>query len=322
MAGGVVTGARDPGSMRRQTTALATLARNQHGVFSTSQAHHLGFTRHHISTRCRRGDWIPVQRSIFRLAGSTFGLEARLAATCLCIPGAVASHESAAWLHGFPYLSGRVPSVVCVKSEGASTAEHARVHRYDGLEHHDLSVVAGLPVTNQALTIFHLSAVLPAGLIARIVDDRLSARAVTVEDLLALADYWTRRGRPRRDVMRRLLRRRATGYVPPASALEYEFLAVVRHAGLPEPVKQSPLPWDGQRPGRVDFFFPDQGVVVEVDGRRWHAREGDFENDRQRDRLAQLRGLMALRYTWYEVTRTPRAVVAELTHALDRSQAA
>jgi very-short-patch-repair endonuclease len=64
---------------------------------------------------------------------------------------------------------------------------------------------------------------------------------------------------------------------------------------------------------RVDFAWPHAGLVVEVDGARWHP---DPAVDRARDNaLAQL-GWRVLRYTWAEVLHDQARVLAEIRAAL------
>ena len=55
--------------------------------------------------------------------------------------------------------------------------------------------------------------------------------------------------------------------------------------------------------GRRDFVYQRQRVILELDGRRWHSRDQDFETDRERDNAAVLAGYRPLRFTWRQVTR-------------------
>jgi very-short-patch-repair endonuclease len=42
---------------------------------------------------------------------------------------------------------------------------------------------------------------------------------------------------------------------------------------------------------------PDWNLVIEADGRHWHARVEDFEEDRRRDNELATRGIQVLRFT-------------------------
>jgi very-short-patch-repair endonuclease len=61
---------------------------------------------------------------------------------------------------------------------------------------------------------------------------------------------------------------------------------------------------DGTRTfARVDFLWPDLGVVVEVSGRRGHASDAERACDAQRRNELQDAGLRIYEYTWDDVTR-------------------
>jgi len=60
--------------------------------------------------------------------------------------------------------------------------------------------------------------------------------------------------------------------------------------------------------------------VAGPDGRPWHSRVADFENDRVRDRRAAAHGFATLRFTHADLTR-PAAVTAAEILAVFRSYA-
>ena len=67
---------------------------------------------------------------------------------------------------------------------------------------------------------------------------------------------------------------------------------------------------------RVDFFFEDHGIVVEVNGRRGHASDAERERDGQRRGELTDLGLLVYEYTWNEVTRQPYMVARTLRQRL------
>jgi very-short-patch-repair endonuclease len=80
--------------------------------------------------------------------------------------------------------------------------------------------------------------------------------------------------------------------------------------------RQVPLP----HVGRVDFLI-GRGLVVEVDGRRFHDIEEQFESDRARDAAISAEGLRSLRFShdqvvgrWNEVERAVLAALARGDH--------
>ena len=63
---------------------------------------------------------------------------------------------------------------------------------------------------------------------------------------------------------------------------------------------------------RVDAFWPDYGVVVECDSRRWHMSWAARQKDHERDAVLRLAGLIPVRLTWTEVVIHPERGAARL----------
>ena len=86
-------------------------------------------------------------------------------------------------------------------------------------------------------------------------------------------------------------------------------LALVREAGLP-------VPRANVQVGRheVDFLWPEQRLVVEVDGFGFHSSRAAFERDRDADLTAG--GYRVIRVTRRQITEEPFMVVARLAQAL------
>jgi len=99
-----------------------------------------------------------------------------------------------------------------------------------------------------------------------------------------------------------ILGERDADYVPPASELEALFHELVRAAGLPEPVGQLDV-GDGQGwIGRVDFAYPRIGLLIELDGGRFHSALLDREGDRRRDQRLLAGGWRhVVRLSWFDL---------------------
>jgi very-short-patch-repair endonuclease len=95
------------------------------------------------------------------------------------------------------------------------------------------------------------------------------------------------------------------------SEAEERLLALIRSAELPEPELNV-------RIGRheVDFLWRDRGLVVEVDGFRYHSSRDAFERDRLRDAELGAQGFTVMRITWRQIVGSPEAVVARIAMAL------
>ncbi len=68
----------------------------------------------------------------------------------------------------------------------------------------------------------------------------------------------------------------------------------------------------------VDALWPQQRLIVEVDGYVFHGHRGAFERDRAKDATLTAAGYRVVRVTWRQLTRDPEAVVAMLSAALAR----
>jgi hypothetical protein len=100
------------------------------------------------------------------------------------------------------------------------------------------------------------------------------------------------------------------------SPLEYRYDRDVERAhGLPSARRQVPfVKPDGTR-GYRDRCYEEYGLVVELDGKRFHD-EDRSDRDRRRDNDATLTTGATLRYGWDDVTRTPCETAAQVHAAL------
>jgi very-short-patch-repair endonuclease len=117
------------------------------------------------------------------------------------------------------------------------------------------------------------------------------------------------------DIANVVSRRHLDGREPALTDSEAEevLLAIVRGGGLPEPRLNAMIGGF-----RVDFYWPEAGVVLEVDGFAVHGLPRRFEGDRRRDlRLAAV-GLQVVRVTWRQITEEPGEMLALLGQVLAR----
>ena len=91
------------------------------------------------------------------------------------------------------------------------------------------------------------------------------------------------------------------------SKLEGRFLAVLRDARLVLP--QTNISAGGRR---VDCYWPQERLVVELDSYRYHRSRHAWEQDRPREREARARGEEFRRYTYGDVFDEPQLMLAEL----------
>ena len=280
---------------------IARLSRLQHGAWSRRQALEVGGTPTTIGTRVRRGVWVAQDTGVYAHAASVPTWHRSVMAAVLAEPWAVASHRTAAALHRLPGFRQGRPEIT-VRPGANARGKLAVVHR--GV---DVQVTGRdrIPVTTVAQTFVDLSQVAQE---AR-VREALSSAVLADRRLLAqLRDrYCTLAPRGGRNL--RALRRILWAFGDDAPVAESE-LEVRLHRVLDDDAIP-PVHWQARFPGRqpghdrVDGAIPSWKLVIEADGRAWHARVDDFERDRRRDAEAAAAGWATLRFTWHQLVHEP-----------------
>ena len=188
------------------------------------------------------------------------------------------------------------------------------VHRSTILTSRDLRIHDGLPVTAPARTLLDVPGELAPRELERALDTGLVQRRVTpreINDVLGRAGRHAGR-HAGRAVLRDLVDAHSHTTFTRSEA-EERFLAIVRGAGLPEPLVNV------RRHGfELDFLWPrERGreIAVEIDGYAFHGGRAAFERDRRRDGILYAARIDVLRFTWRRLTEEPLAVVAEIATA-------
>ncbi len=130
--------------------------------------------------------------------------------------------------------------------------------------------------------------------VERAVDDALRRRLVTLRSLQRVADALDGKGRLRCTVTRGILRGRQPGFDPGGSPAELRIVRLLVRAGLPKPVQQWRVRFQG-RTARADLAYPELGIVMEYDGWDYHSPRTVFDSDRPRGNDFELLELTVLR---------------------------
>lgn len=301
---------------------MTELAETQYGLLSHGQATALGLGRHAIEHRLATGRWLSPTTGVYRLPGTPPTWEQRVMVLVLASgPVAAASHRSAAALLGIPGFARHGVVEVTTPRPRRHRDPDAVVHRWRVLPEDHLTVIEGLVTTRTARTLVDLAGVLHPARTERAVDNCLAAGLVNIGALRATFDDLAQRGRRGIALMRRLLEARDSTYVAPASELEARFLALVRNAGVPEPVRQLDIGNADDWIGRVDFAYPQVKLVIELDSRRHHSADLDRQSDEARDARLHNAGWRVLRISWDELVTDPDAVGASVSRWLRLSAA-
>lgn len=305
-------GAIAPKTIHSKSAAAWQLARRQHGVITREQLAELGYTREAVKHRLRTGRLHPAHRGVYAVGRPQLTKHGRwMAAVLACGPGAAGSHGTAAAILEIGNERGAVEVSVCATR--CPRVAGIQVHRRSVLEANEVGVASRIPVTSPVRTLIDLASYLPARQLERAINEADKLDLVDPETLRSAAD--THRGERGVAALRALLD--ATTFTLTDSELERRFLALAMRAGLPKPVT-------GARVNgfKVDFFWPELGLVVETDGLRYHRTPTQQSRDKLRDQAHAAAGMSTLRFSDAQVrhdaehvTRTLIAVVRRLTSA-------
>jgi very-short-patch-repair endonuclease/predicted transcriptional regulator of viral defense system len=298
---------------RAQEERIAGLAAEQHGLIRREQLRAAGLSAQAVDRMVATGRLRPVHRGVY-LVGPLEGPRAREMAAVLAIGrGARASHDGAAWLWGV--VPGRDPSSpvdLVVVSGGATSRPGIRLHRVRSLPADECATVEGVPVTSVARTLLDLATRVGRRDLEQAIARAERERLATLDDLRSLvARYPHRPGTP---ALRAILDDEAEPALTESQA-EEEFLALAREAELPDPKVNAAV-----GPYRLDFYWPDHHIAVEVDGFRHHGVRPRFEGDRQRTARLAAMGIQVIPVTWSQLTGQRVATAVRIGKALLRAE--
>jgi very-short-patch-repair endonuclease len=221
-----------------------------------------------------------------------------MAAVLTCGPHGALSHQDAAALLGIgPGAGDRIH--VSVPAHVARLPAGIAVHRRAVLRPEDVGRCRGIPVTSPLVTLIDLATCLDRDQLEAAINEADKHDLITPEDLHAALDRMPRlRGKR---ALRETLER--PGFTVTDSELERRMLPIAHRAGLGPPrTREYVHGW------RVDFYWPDLGLVVETDGLRYHRTPFQQERDRLRDQAHAVAGLTTLRFTHAQVKFQPNYV--------------
>src|SRR4051812_30859925 len=287
---------RDPG------VAMAALAERQYGVVSRRQLVELGLGRHAIERLLKRARLHVVHRSVYAVGHRRLTRDGvRLAAVLAAGPGAVLSHRSAAALWCIRETA-RLPIELTAPRE----VQRPRLAVCRAvLPPDEVTVERGIPVTPPARPLLDLAALLDEHRLARAAERAEALRLASPTSLAELtARYPRRKGTPS---VKRLIEEHRIVPTTTASDLERRFLTFLDANELPRPLVNESLD-----PFTPDFRWPNERLVVDLDGFETHGTRQAFERDRARDRQLTAQGWRVVRITKRQLEQTPDELADEL----------
>ena len=295
--------------MHERPGVVWALAGEQHGVVARAQLIDLGFSANWIQHRIARGRLHPVQRGIYAVGRPDLTRYGHwMAAVLSCGREAALSHLSAAELWGLGTRVGRRIEV-SVPERFTRRRPRITVHRRAAFGAREMTRRHGIPVTTPPLTLLDLAIRLNRDQLEAAINEADRLDLIDPEELREAVDASVRR--PGVAVLRETLDRRT--FTRTESWLERRFLPIIRRVGLPPPMTQQ---WVNGF--RVDFYWPDLGLVVETDGLRHHRTPAQQARDRLRDQVHTAAGLTPLRFTRGQIAYEPGHVERVLSAVAKR----
>ena len=288
--------------------AVARIASRQFGVFHLDQAPKNGCTEKMRRVRISGGRWERLYPRVYRIEGAPPSRVQDLVAAHLWVEGgAVFSHRTAAELHGFG-LPRRESIEMTTLRHLRVRDERVKLHRTGSLQARDVVAVGSLRATSVDLTLMDVAGQLTVAALDRYIDDVLRRGLSSLPRLRWRLERSGRPGRAGTAGLRAALAARVQGYRPTDSVLEDAFLDLCRRHGLPEPRRQVEVPGLG----RVDFYYDDARIVIELDGYEYHRDRPAFQRDRTRSNALGVGGELVLRYNHADVTAAAAFVASQV----------
>lgn len=290
--------------------AVAWVASRQLALITVPQLHVAGVGRGGVRRRRENRSLHPMYRGVY-LVGHPIpppgALE--LGAVLACGKRTLVSHRSAAGLLGFakPPLGDVEVTVI---ARGCRSRAGLRVHQVEALAVADRGQRNGIPVTAPARALIDFAATASAQEAERAIAEAFALRLVTETDIREAAD----RAPNRAGVAQvRAIMGQPGGPSRTRSGGERAMLRLIRAAHLPAPRTDMVIAGF-----TADFCWPDQRLIVEVDGHPFHSSRPAIERDHRRDLVHREAGYEVIRFTAKQLEEAPVYVATVIARALDR----
>jgi very-short-patch-repair endonuclease len=295
----VVSGSRDK--------RIAAIARHQRGRVSRDQLVAIGLSAGVIQRRVRRGLLLAERPGVYLVGHvAVVPLGPETAALLSVRDGAVLSHHSAAALWGIGAADRKIHILVQGGYAGQRTG--VKIHRTRVLDAQDVRIREGLPVTSPARTLLDRAGETSLRRLELMFTEAVTQHLVSpadLEDVIARG-----RGRKGCAALRALLEEESDPAFTRSDG-EKRMRALIRKAGLPAPLVNSPL-----HGFEVDFYWPAHGVVVEIDSYGFHTSRWAYERDRDKDAVLRSHGMPPLRFSRRQVRDEPLLVITQVAQAI------
>lgn len=292
----------------RRDVAVSRAAAESESVLDLDELRACGLSQDSIDRRARTGRLHRLHEGVFAVGHPNVSLKGRfIAAVKASGPNAGLSHRAQAAELKIREWTERDIEVTLPRGRFVSRPG-IEVHRSSLITRGDLQVRDGILATNAVWTVVALAAVLSPSELRSAVRAALGLQLVSIRSILSLLE----RLGPVRGA--RTLRQILARAVPTRSELEDVVYDLIISSGFVAPEVNEPLRLEG-RTVIPDFRWPDQKLVVEADGARWHDNALARADDAERQSLLERHGETVLRVTWDQATLQPAVPRARIDAA-------
>jgi hypothetical protein len=285
-----------------------------------------GISRSDLARQVAAGDLVKIRLGVYATAAEVAAAgsdPARLHALHVAgaigsIGGGVASHRSAATLHGLSLLTKPPDGIVTLTlppgRRHGSYGQASVIRHSAELPAQQVTELFGLPVTTAGRTVIDIARTSPFMEGVVVADSAVHKLLTSKSDLravLASCAGWPGIGRARE----------VAGFASGLAESVFESCArvVFREHGLPPPQLQVLLSGaDGGVIARVDFFWAQYRVAGESDGLLKYKDSRAAIAELKRDRLLREAGYEVVHLTWQELFGQPERVIARFRAAFAR----
>jgi very-short-patch-repair endonuclease len=290
--------------------AVAWVADRQLGLITTPQLHVAGVRRGSVEWRLATGTLHRRHRGVYLVGHAVAAPGADELAGVLAVgAGTLVSHRSAAALLGLAApVAGEVE--LTVAGRNCRSRDGLRVHRVETLAPQDRAACRGIPITAPARTLIDYASTASPEEAERAIAEAFALRLVTEPNIInAITRAPNRAG----VALVRAILGQPGGAKRTRSGGERAMLRLIRAAGLPEPRTNYPVAGFD-----ADFCWPEQRLIVEVDGHNFHSDRRTIERDHRRDVVHRDAGHEVIRFTGRQRDEEPVYVAAVVARAYDR----
>jgi hypothetical protein len=272
-----------------------------HGVIDRAALRGLGLSRSDVEYRIRAGRLHRRYPGVFAVGRPDLPLDGEfLAAVLSCGPQAKLSNLSA--LRKYCLRGGGTFRIDVTAPRSIKPKKGIRLHRPLSLDALDTTIVDGIPITTVAQTLLDVAAPKYRLNVGKLLHE------AAVQELLDMRAIWKVLARQPNHPGARRLDWASRQEVPfTRSGLEDAALAVFASFSLPQPETNT---WvsDGEKLVEVDFVWRDAGVIVEVDGARYHSTRWRRRQDADKTAALRAQGWTVHRFTDTQIAGTPTHV--------------